>query len=206
MKTAILALQGDFEEHSKALKRNIPVCETVYIKTVKDLKKHSDAKLLIIPGGESSTFSYLIDLGGIRNELTDFLRNKQLTVFTTCAGTILLSKKIINPGKTINIGLVDIVTERNGYGRQIDSFITKADFPDDSYLGMKLKNNSDIQTEMVFIRAPKIIELNNKEIEIIAYENKNPTLIRQGRFLCATFHPELSERSFVYDILHKMML
>ena len=113
MRAGILALQGDFEAHAKALQR--AGAEPVLVRTAAELE-HIDG--LIIPGGESTTMLKLIDFMDLREPLQEFARMKP--VFGTCAGAILLAKEVGIPRRTASV-LVDLTVERNAYGRQIDS-------------------------------------------------------------------------------------
>jgi pyridoxal 5'-phosphate synthase pdxT subunit len=130
---------------------------------------------LIIPGGESSTLLKLLGEAGFE-KLRQFVLSKPS--FGTCAGAILLATYVENPPQA-SLGALDITVRRNAYGRQIDSSIREGQF----------KNHP---TEMVFIRAPKIERL-GKGVEVIATEGNDPVLVRHGKTLAATFHPELSE-------------
>jgi len=133
---------------------------------------------LIIPGGESGTFLKLLGKDGFA-KLKDFVRAKP--TFGTCAGCILLATDVENP-KQAGLGALDITVRRNAYGRQIDSSIREGLFLNEPI-------------EMVFIRAPKI-ERVGEGVEVIATEGKDkdevPVLVRKGKTLAATFHPELS--------------
>jgi len=106
--------------------------------------------------------------------------------FGTCAGAILLAREVRNPTQR-SLGLLDVVVERNAYGRQIDSSIL---FSESQLPGEKL--------EMVFIRAPRIIET-GPEVEVLAQRDGHPTLVRQGNLMAATFHPELSPDRRVHE-------
>ena len=131
---------------------------------------------MVIPGGESGTFLKLLGEDGFA-KLKDFVRAKPS--FGTCAGCILLATDVENP-KQVGLGALDITVRRNAYGRQIDSSIREGQFLNEPI-------------EMVFIRAPKI-ERVGEGVEVIATEgsDKVPVLVRQGKTLAATFHPELS--------------
>jgi len=132
---------------------------------------------LVIPGGESGTFLKLLGADGFV-KLKDFVRAKP--AFGTCAGCILLATDVENP-KQAGLGALDITVRRNAYGRQIDSSIREGRFLDEPI-------------EMVFIRAPKI-ERVGVSVEVIATEGRDnvPVLVRSGKTLAATFHPELSD-------------
>jgi 5'-phosphate synthase pdxT subunit len=172
MKIGVLALQGDFDAHRKRLEEL--GAEVVLIKKPDQLDEIDG---LVIPGGESGTFLKLLGEDGF-GKLKDFVRVKP--TFGTCAGCILLATDVENP-KQAGLGALDITVRRNAYGRQIDSSIREGRFLDEPI-------------EMVFIRAPKI-ERVGEGVEVIATEgsDKVPVLVRKGKTMAATFHPELSD-------------
>lgn len=166
----VLALQGDFDAHRKRLEEL--GAKVVLVKKPEQLETLDG---LIIPGGESSTFLKLLGEAGFE-KLKDFVRLKP--TFGTCAGAILLAKEVENP-KQVGLGAIDIDIRRNAYGRQIDSSIREGLF-----------RNQPI--EMVFIRAPRIERI-GPDVEVLATESKDPVVVRQGKTMAATFHPELSD-------------
>jgi len=170
MKIGVLALQGDFDAHRKRLEEL--GAEVVLIKKPEQLDEIDG---LVIPGGESGTFLKLLGEEGFA-KLKEFVRAKPS--FGTCAGCILLATQVENP-KQAGLGALDITVRRNAYGRQIDSSIREGRFLSDPI-------------EMVFIRAPKIERI-GEGVEVIATEGKDPVLVRKGKTLAATFHPELSD-------------
>ena len=178
MRAGILALQGDFEAHAKALQR--AGAEPVLVRTAAELE-HIDG--LIIPGGESTTMLKLIDFMDLREPLQEFARMKP--VFGTCAGAILLAKEVENPAQD-SFGVVDLTVERNAYGRQIDSRVATI-------------HMDDGDLEAVFIRAP-IIRRTGPGVRVLAEYEGDPVLVEQGRHLVATFHPELTEDSRVHKL------
>jgi pyridoxal 5'-phosphate synthase pdxT subunit len=132
---------------------------------------------LVLPGGESTTMLKSLEKRHFFDALKEYC--KQNPVFGTCAGTILLARDVQHPAQR-SLGVLDIVVERNAYGRQIDSSILTAET---SLPGGPL--------EMVFIRAPRIVQTGS-EVEVLARRDDFATLVRQGNILAATFHPELS--------------
>jgi 5'-phosphate synthase pdxT subunit len=176
MKIGVLALQGDFDAHRKRLEEL--GAEVLLVKRPGQL---DDIDGLIIPGGESSTFLKLLGEAGFA-KLKDFVRLKP--TFGTCAGAILLAKEVENPHQT-GLGALDIRIRRNAYGRQLESSIRAGLF-----------GGSPI--EMVFIRAPKIERL-GPLVEVLATEGKDPVVVRQGKTMAATFHPELSDDPRVHQ-------
>ena len=172
MKIGVLALQGDFDAHRKRLEEL--GAEVVLVRKPEQL---DEVNALIIPGGESSTFLKLLGEKGFE-KLKQFVRAKP--TFGTCAGAILLADQVENPHQP-GLGALDITVRRNAYGRQIDSSIRQG----------KTTLGGD-PLEMVFIRAPKI-ERVGREVEVLAREGNDPVLVRQGKAMAATFHPELSD-------------
>ena len=172
----VLALQGDFDAHRRRLEEL--GAKVVLVKKPEQL---DEVEGLIIPGGESSTLLKLLGDAGFE-KLKDFVRLKP--TFGTCAGAILLAKEVENPAQS-GLGAIDIGIRRNAYGRQIDSSIREGLF-----------RGSPI--EMVFIRAPKISRLGDG-IEIVATEGNDPVVVRQGKTMAATFHPELSDDTRIHQ-------
>lgn len=168
----VLAIQGDYAAHAEALTE-------VGATPVEVRKREELAGLdgLILPGGESTTILKFLERGHLFDDLKQFCSTRP--VFGTCAGAILLAREVRNPAQR-SLGALDAVVERNAYGRQIDSSIL---FSDTKLPGDKL--------EMVFIRAPRIVET-GPEVEVLARRDGMATLVRQGKLMAATFHPELT--------------
>ncbi|MGA7242433.1 MAG: pyridoxal 5'-phosphate synthase glutaminase subunit PdxT [Terracidiphilus sp.] len=168
----ILAIQGDYAAHAEALAESgaTPV-------EVRKREELAGLDGLILPGGESTTILKFLERGHLFSDLKHFCSTHP--VFGTCAGAILLAREVRNPAQ-LSLGVLDIVVERNAYGRQIDSSIL---FSDSKLPGEKL--------EMVFIRAPRIVET-GPEVEVLARREGMATLVRQGNWMAATFHPELT--------------
>lgn len=186
MVIAILALQGAFIEHEKVLKKlNVDYFE---IRKKEDLNKPMDG--LIIPGGESTTIGKLLfDL-----DLFDILKNKiinGLPVFGTCAGMILLAKKIDNQEQTY-FATMDIEVIRNAYGRQLGSFYT---------LG-KFDNMENIK--MTFIRAPYVKQVFN-DAKVLSIIDNRIVAVRQNNQLAISFHPELTDEVRVHQYFINMI-
>lgn len=168
----VLAIQGDYAAHADALAK--AGATPVEVRKREELEGLDG---LIIPGGESTTMLKFLERRHLFEDLQKFCR--RLPVFGTCAGAILLAREVRNPPQT-SLGVLDAVIERNAYGRQIDSSIL---FSDTKLPGEKL--------EMVFIRAPRIVET-GPAVEVLAKRDGLPTLVRQGNLMAATFHPELT--------------
>ncbi len=175
----ILAIQGDYEAHGQSLNR-LGVAHT-YVRRPEDL---ANVDGMILPGGESSTHLKVMTEEGLFGALKDF-GAKGGAFFGTCAGAILLAREVHGPAQA-SLGLLDIAILRNGYGRQLAS---------DVHMG-KTKLRKD-PLEMVFIRAP-IIESVGQGIEVLAEDAGHPVLVREGRVMAATFHPELTEDTTVH--------
>jgi 5'-phosphate synthase pdxT subunit len=175
-KIGVLALQGDFEAHRKALQR--AGAEVTEIRNAEDLQALDG---LVIPGGESTTMLKLLHQQNLFSPLREFGQRKP--IFGTCAGAILLASEVINPAQE-SLGLLDFTIERNGYGRQVDSRIAKIEIEGQS-------------AEAVFIRAP-IIRRTGPHARVLASYMDAPVLIEEGKHLVATFHPELSAEDRVH--------
>ena len=145
---------------------------------------------LVLPGGESTTMLKFLEKRELFEAIKDFCWRRP--VFGTCAGAILLARKVVNPPQR-SLGLLDAVVERNAYGRQIDSSIITA--------GTSLAGGP---LEMVFIRAPRIVETGPK-VEVLARREGYPVLVEQGKVLAATFHPELSQDRRVHRYFVEMV-
>jgi 5'-phosphate synthase pdxT subunit len=176
----VLALQGAFDVHARRL-TGLGATTTLIRKP--DQLATLDA--LVIPGGESTTFLKHLERAGFYDTLNAFVHTKP--VFGTCAGCILLAKEVTNPPQP-SFGVLDITVERNAYGRQNDSAILTSET---TLPGGPL--------EMVFIRAPRITRT-GPTVETLATRDNTPTLIRQGRLLAATFHPELTDDARVHQL------
>lgn len=168
----VLALQGDYESHARALEQvNV---RPQMVRTAAELEQVGG---LIIPGGESTTFLKLLEREGLFGPLEKFARSRP--TFGTCAGCILLAQRVTHPAQD-SLGVLDATVERNAYGRQINSQIVTEET---SLPGGPL--------EMVFIRAPRLTDVGS-EVDVLASRDGFPVLVRQNNILAATFHPELS--------------
>ncbi len=184
IKVGVLELQGDFALHHRLLK-DMGV-DSSSVKKSSDLDRVDG---IIIPGGESTTISLLIDNFNMHDALVDF--GTVNPVMGTCAGLIIMASNVdderINP-----LGLVDLTVERNAYGRQIQSVSESVQF-----------NFSEIDKRILpttFIRAPKITNISG-DFKIIGTYKDSPIAILSGHHLCLTFHPELDQ----IDIFHRIL-
>ncbi len=179
MKVGILAVQGDFEAHGEMLARM--GMEYRYVFRPGELE---GCGALILPGGESTTQLQFLQEEGLFERIVRFAQQGG-AIFGTCAGAILLAREVLHPSQA-SLGLLDVAVARNAYGRQIASEV--------KWGATKLKEEP---LEMVFIRAP-IIERVGSGVEPLAESEGRPVLVRQGRLMAATFHPELTEDPTVH--------
>ena len=166
----VLAVQGNFREHAAMLRRL--GAETVEVRKPAQL---AGLDGLVIPGGESTTFMRLMRLYG----LDEAIRRFEGPVFGTCAGMIVLDRD--------HLGLVDVAVRRNAFGRQVASFETDLDVA-----------GEDDPVRAVFIRAPWVEEV-GPDVEVLAEVEGHPVLAREGRFLVAAFHPELTDDTRLHE-------
>jgi pyridoxal 5'-phosphate synthase pdxT subunit len=170
MTIGVLALQGNFREHADALRRL--GAEAVEVRLPEELDGLDG---LVIPGGESTAIARLMRLYGLEDAVREF----QGPVFGTCAGMILLDRS--------HLGLVDLEVERNAYGRQLASFEADLDLA-----------GEDAPLRGVFIRAPRVADW-GEGVEVLARHEGVPVLLRDGRYLVASFHPELTGDPRVHE-------
>ena len=181
----VLAIQGDYAAHAEALSETeAEPCE------IRKPDQLAALDGLILPGGESTTMLRFLEKHGFYEGLKEFCDTHP--VFGTCAGAILLAREVRNPAQR-SLGVLDAVVERNAYGRQIDSAILTAQT---ELAGGPL--------EMVFIRAPRIVET-GPGVEVLASREGSPALVRQGAVMAATFHPELSADRRVHRLFVKIV-
>ena len=185
-KVGVLALQGDFEAHGKALEKL--GAEPVFVRTAADLNA---ADGLIIPGGESTTMLKLLHVENLLEPLREFGSRKP--IFGTCAGAILLAKGVSRPAQE-SLALMDIDVERNAYGRQIDSRVAEIE-PEREFQ----ERTQPGKLEAVFIRAP-IIRRIRGGAKVLARYRGDAVLVEDGRHLAATFHPELTADARVHAL------
>ncbi len=170
LKIGVLAVQGNFREHAAVLRRL--GAEPVEVRKPEQLEGLDG---LIVPGGESTTFMRLMRLYGLDEAVREFAG----PVFGTCAGMIVLDRE--------HLGLVDLSVKRNAYGRQVASFEADLELSD-----------QDEPLRGVFIRAPRVGEV-GPGVEVLAELAGEPVLLRDGRFLVASFHPELTDDTRVHE-------
>ncbi len=180
----VLAVQGDFEAHGRAIARLGAAFRP--LRLPRDV---ADIDALVIPGGESTTIAKGMARDGLYEPIAERIAGG-MPVLGTCAGAILLARAVENhPVRTL--GVLDVVAARNAYGTQVDSFTAPADA--DAAAGLE-------GLECVFIRAPRIADP-GPGVEILAQVDGEPVLVREGRVIAATFHPELTGDARVHRLL-----
>ncbi len=196
MKIGVLALQGDFALHERALQRcgrpgpspgeargDVLEIETVQVRKPEQL---DEVDGLVVPGGESTTLLKLMDEWGFVPALEKF-HDAGRPIFGTCAGVIVLAREVENP-QQFSLGFIDLTVERNAYGRQRESFEAR---------GEAALDGAPVPVEMVFIRAPRIRRV-GPGVETLASHGGEAVLVQQGTVLAATFHPELTADTAVH--------
>jgi len=178
---AVLALQGDFAAHGRRLAQM--GLDSFEARKPEELE---GAAGLVVPGGESTTLWKFFESAPWEDAIRRFAATGR-PVLGTCAGAIVLARKVTNPAQR-GLGVIDISVERNAYGRQADSFVGEVDAPT---LGERLP--------AVFIRAPKIRRV-GPGVEVLATRESEPVLVRQDNVVAATFHPELTDDATVHDL------
>lgn len=179
LKIGILAIQGDFAAHAAMLASL--GAQTIEVRTVADLQ---DCDGLILPGGESTTQLQFLQEEGLFDSIKEWATAGK-AIFGTCAGAILMARKVENPAQA-SLGVLDITVLRNGYGRQLAS---------DVFFGKTTLEPHPL--EMIFIRAP-IIEAIGPGVQVLAEYAGKPVLVQKENLLAATFHPELTSDSTVH--------
>jgi len=177
----VLGLQGAYAKH-------LAILQQLDVQAV-DVRKPGDLEEchgLIIPGGESTTMTKLINEIDMHDALLKFSVDRP--VFGTCAGMILMASKV-DDGRVKTLNLLDIEVERNAYGRQIDSFIDELDVT---------TNGQAFSMRGVFIRAPRIKNMGDG-VEVLASVNGEPVLVQEGHHMAAAFHPELTGETRIHN-------
>lgn len=180
MTIGILAIQGDFEAHARTLEKM--GVRHVFVRTPEDLRGVTG---LILPGGESTTHMKLLAETRLDKAIQKMAANGG-AFFGTCAGAILLAREVKAPAQE-SLGLLDMSVVRNAYGRQLSSDVLT--------LPTKLREEP---MEMVFIRAP-VIEKTGAGVEVLAEREGKPVLVRQGKVMASTFHPELTSDTTIHE-------
>ena len=180
----VLELQGNYSLHHKIFS-DLGI-SSKSIKTARDLDNIDG---LVIPGGESTTISLLLDSFDLRIPIKNFA--KENPIMGTCAGLIMMSKSIKGDKKVTPLGILDIIVDRNAYGRQIMSCKEPVSFR---------LNNQKIEINATLIRAPKIISINDS-VNVLATIDNFPAVVMEGKHLGLSFHPELDGITIFHEIL-----
>lgn len=181
----VLAIQGDHAAHQRALEA--VGRDSVRVKTAAHLEGVDG---LVLPGGESTTMLAVMRNEGLLEPLAAACRSG-MPVLGTCAGAILLAQRVLNPEQT-SLGVLDMTVERNGYGRQLHSFVTR--------LGPSSTDASFDDLEAVFIRAPIIRDAGDSVTTVLEHDG-HPVLVRSGSVWAATFHPEMTSDTRIVDAI-----
>lgn len=186
-KIGVLAIQGAFREHRKILEKlGVTVVE---VRSKEDLEGICG---LIIPGGESTAIGKQLEIDGFGDKIIE-MAQKGCPIFGTCAGMILLSKRI-DQSCQYSLGLIDTLVKRNAFGRQVDSF--EAD--------IQVKGLEEKNLRAVFIRAPYVLDA-GPQVDILAKYGGKSVLVRQDNILASSFHPELTDDTRVHQYFLNMV-
>lgn len=178
MQIGVLALQGDFAAHERAVREL-----GADVRQVRTPSELGSVDGLIIPGGESTTMLKLLLEDGLAEPLKDFAKTRPL--YGTCAGAILAARVVTSPAQ-FSFGFIDIEIERNAYGRQVDSSIRRLK-PEQEFID----RTGPGELEAIFIRAP-IIRQVGEGVRVLIQDEGTPVLVEQGNILAGSFHPELT--------------
>jgi pyridoxal 5'-phosphate synthase pdxT subunit len=186
LRIGVLALQGDVREHLAMLKQLS--CDVVEVRKPSDLENIDG---IVLPGGESTTISKLLDIFSMREPLRDFIASGK-AVFGTCAGMITLANEVIDSASgQQSLGVMDISVRRNAFGSQLDSFEEAVNFDGKSL-------------NVAFIRAP-IVERVGEGVEVLSkLADGTVVAVRDGNMLATSFHPEITGETFVHEYFLKM--
>lgn len=186
VRVGVLALQGDFREHAAAIRRIGH--EAVLVRHALELE---GIDALVIPGGESTTIGKLADRYGLVEPLQKRIADG-LAVLGTCAGMIFLASGTTEEAPQVQLGVLDVIVERNAFGRQVDSFEAEIEL-----------DGLDSPIHGVFIRAPDVAE-SGAGVEVLATVRGRPVAVRQGRIMAISFHPELTDDGRLHSMLVDM--
>jgi len=183
VRIGVLALQGATSPHVATLARL--GADPVLVRTPDEL---TGVDAVVLPGGESTTISFLLDSSGLRVPLGERLA-AGMPAFGTCAGMILLATDVLDGrADQASLGAIDLTVRRNGFGRQLDSFEADLDV-----------KGLDTAFHAVFIRAP-VVEATGPAVDVLAEVDGRPVLVRQDRVLAAAFHPELTDDGRLHQL------
>jgi pyridoxal 5'-phosphate synthase pdxT subunit len=188
VKVGVIGVQGDVREHVRALE-----AAGAGATIVKHRDEVDGVDALVLPGGESTTIGKLLDRFGLLEPLAERARGGT-PLYGTCAGMILMATEIVGDQDAPHrLAVMDIAVRRNGYGRQIDSFEGDLDVA-----------GLDSPLRAVFIRAP-VVERTGPAVEVLAWHDGVPVIVRQGRLLASSFHPEMTHDARVHELFLGMV-
>jgi pyridoxal 5'-phosphate synthase pdxT subunit len=190
MNIGVLAFQGSFAEHMNSVEKigHTPI-------SVKSAEQLNQCNALIIPGGETTNLRKVIPIE-LKKEILKKAK-KGFPIYGTCAGAILLAKKI--ESEKPFMPLIEVEIQRNAYGSQLDSFEEKIEVNANGFNFKEKKFNA------VFIRAPQIKKILSTKVEVLAYCQKKPVLLKQKNILISMFHPELTEDLRIHELFLKIV-
>ncbi len=192
MKVGVLAIQGDVSEHAVSARKGMEEFGlSGEVTLVKRANEIDSLDYLIIPGGESTTISRLMSRWGIRDKILERYEDGSLAVIGTCAGSILMAKRIVDDDRVTPLGLIDMDARRNFFGRQRESF----------EVDIEIKGIGEYRA--VFIRAP-VIDSCHGDCEVLAKVGDKIAMARQGRALALIFHPELTNDYRIYRLFFEL--
>jgi 5'-phosphate synthase pdxT subunit len=181
----VLALQGDYSKHIQILEMlDFQVLEVRYPNELSLIEG------LVIPGGESTTISDLMERSNFHEPIKIFAKKKP--ILGTCAGLIMMSKNI-NDDRIKSLDILDISVDRNAYGKQLDSFTSEIEVS---------LNSNNYSFSATFIRAPKIDKV-GKNVKILSFYKNKPIVVKQGHHLGLAFHPELAKTTFFHNYIFR---
>jgi 5'-phosphate synthase pdxT subunit len=187
MRVGVLALQGDWQAHARALTE-----VGVEAAPVRDTWDLAGSDALVLPGGESTAMLRLLEAEGLDGLLAQRIR-EGMPVLATCAGVILLAKNV-RPGQA-SLGVLDVDVERNAYGRQIHSTVTP--------IAVEPEVGDPATMEAVFIRAPRMSRV-GADVRVVGWHEKDAVFVVQGKIVATTFHPELTEDRRVQQLFCRL--
>ena len=187
LKAGVIAVQGDVAEHAAAIRRAAEAHgESVTVEEIRTAGTVPDCDLLLVPGGESTTISTLLEEEGIGDEIREFAAAGR-PMLVTCAGLIVASRDA-GDDRVLELDLLDVTVDRNAFGRQKDSFEAALDV-----------RGLETPFPAVFIRAPVIDEVGD-DVAVLAEVDDRPVAIRQSNVVGTAFHPELTDDSRLHGL------
>lgn len=198
MTVGVLAFHGDVAEHIELLQAMKQ--KPIEVRSVDDLQKISH---LILPGGESTVMSRFLSDTGLGDAIRKRVGEGSLAIYGTCAGAILVARKVTGKNVPSPLGLIDITVNRNAYGTQVQSFEGRLTFHVPGKIEKHKIKRQILDMPVSFIRAPIITKI-GKGVEVLSTHDGHPVLVKQGRILAGTFHPEVRGQSAIHKLFLKI--